>query len=139
MRSGQAVVNSISDEEGVGNHPRGPDRAPPWRGRRGDGRSTRSARPIRSRARPRLQARLRHLGRRGRLSPEDNHLPIRISFAIGLGWKTQNNYGVDFIEATRWDPAEPAACAYLPGGVSNLSFSFRGNEPVREAMHSVFL
>ncbi|MFN5717630.1 MAG: B12-binding domain-containing protein, partial [Bradyrhizobium sp.] len=49
-----------------------------------------------------------------------------------------NNYGVDFIEATRWI-RQNLPGAHISGGVSNLSFSFRGNEPVREAMHSVFL
>ncbi|MEA2920200.1 MAG: 5-methyltetrahydrofolate--homocysteine methyltransferase, partial [Bradyrhizobium sp.] len=49
-----------------------------------------------------------------------------------------NNYGVDFIEATRWI-RQNLPHAHISGGVSNLSFSFRGNEPVREAMHSVFL
>ena len=49
-----------------------------------------------------------------------------------------NNYGVDFIEATRWI-SENLPHVHISGGVSNLSFSFRGNERVREAMHSVFL
>ncbi len=49
-----------------------------------------------------------------------------------------NGYGVAFIEATRWI-RQNLPHAHVSGGVSNLSFSFRGNEPVREAMHSVFL
>ena len=49
-----------------------------------------------------------------------------------------NGYGVDFIEAARWIRAN-LPHVHVSGGVSNLSFSFRGNEPVREAMHSVFL
>jgi 5-methyltetrahydrofolate--homocysteine methyltransferase len=59
-------------------------------------------------------------------------------FAVATGIEEHNNYGVDFIEATR---AIKARCPYarISGGVSNLSFSFRGNEPVRRAMHSVFL
>jgi 5-methyltetrahydrofolate--homocysteine methyltransferase len=59
-------------------------------------------------------------------------------FAVATGIEEHNNYGVDFIEATR---AIKARCphARISGGVSNLSFSFRGNEPVRRAMHSVFL
>ena len=59
-------------------------------------------------------------------------------FAIGTGLEEHNNYGVDFIEATK---LITAACPHvsISGGVSNLSFSFRGNEPVREAIHSVFL
>src|SRR6202011_663736 len=59
-------------------------------------------------------------------------------FAIATGIEEHNNYGVDFIEATRWI-RENLPHAHISGGVSNLSFSFRGNEPVREAMHSVFL
>ncbi|MGP8123344.1 MAG: methionine synthase [Xanthobacteraceae bacterium] len=59
-------------------------------------------------------------------------------FAIATGIEEHNNYGVDFIEATRWIRAN-LPHAHVSGGVSNLSFSFRGNEPVREAMHSVFL
>lgn len=59
-------------------------------------------------------------------------------FAIGTGLEEHNNYGVDFIEATR-AIKEAMPLAKISGGVSNLSFSFRGNEPVREAIHSVFL
>jgi 5-methyltetrahydrofolate--homocysteine methyltransferase len=59
-------------------------------------------------------------------------------FAIATGIEEHNNYGVDFIEATRWIRAN-LPHAHVSGGVSNLSFSFRGNEPVREAMHAVFL
>ncbi len=59
-------------------------------------------------------------------------------FAIATGIEEHNNYGVDFIEATRWIVANLPG-VHISGGVSNLSFSFRGNEPVREAMHSVFL
>jgi 5-methyltetrahydrofolate--homocysteine methyltransferase len=59
-------------------------------------------------------------------------------FAIATGLEEHNNYGVDFIEATRWIRAN-LPHAHVSGGVSNLSFSFRGNEPVREAMHAVFL
>jgi 5-methyltetrahydrofolate--homocysteine methyltransferase len=59
-------------------------------------------------------------------------------FAIATGIEEHNNYGVDFIEATRWIRAN-LPHAHVSGGVSNLSFSFRGNEPVREAMQAVFL
>src|SRR5579863_2519133 len=59
-------------------------------------------------------------------------------FAIATGIEEHNNYGVDFIEAARWI-RQNLPHAHISGGVSNLSFSFRGNEPVREAMHSVFL
>ncbi|MBP1852404.1 methionine synthase [Rhizobium halophytocola] len=59
-------------------------------------------------------------------------------FAIATGIEEHDNYGVDFIEATRTIRTE-MPLVHISGGVSNLSFSFRGNEPVREAMHAVFL
>ncbi|HEY6503190.1 MAG TPA: methionine synthase [Chitinophagaceae bacterium] len=59
-------------------------------------------------------------------------------FAIATGLEEHNNYGVDFIEATK-EIKELMPLTKVSGGVSNLSFSFRGNEHVREAMHSVFL
>jgi len=59
-------------------------------------------------------------------------------FAIATGIEEHNNYAVDFIEATRWIKANLPG-AKVSGGVSNVSFSFRGNEPVREAIHTVFL
>src|SRR4029079_9414247 len=69
--------------------------------------------------------------------PEDIIFDPNI-FAIATGMEEHNNYGVDFIEATRWIRANLPG-VHVSGGVSNLSFSFRGNEPVREDMHSVFL
>src|SRR6202040_3439618 len=59
-------------------------------------------------------------------------------FAVATGMEEHNGYGLAFIEATRWIRQNPPH-AHVSGGVSNLSFSFRGNETVREAMHSVFL
>ncbi len=59
-------------------------------------------------------------------------------FAIATGIEEHNNYAVDFIEATRWI-RQHLPWAKVSGGVSNVSFSFRGNEPVREAIHTVFL
>ncbi len=59
-------------------------------------------------------------------------------FAVATGIEEHNHYGVDFIEATR-EIRQNLPHAHVSGGVSNLSFSFRGNEVVREAMHSVFL
>lgn len=59
-------------------------------------------------------------------------------FAVATGLEEHNNYGVDFIEATR-EIKELMPLTKISGGVSNLSFSFRGNDHVREAMHSVFL
>ncbi|MDB5602183.1 MAG: B12-dependent homocysteine-N5-methyltetrahydrofolate transmethylase [Xanthobacteraceae bacterium] len=69
--------------------------------------------------------------------PEDIIFDPNI-FAIATGMSEHDNYGVDFIEATRWI-RQNLPHAHVSGGVSNLSFAFRGNEPVREAMHSVFL
>ena len=59
-------------------------------------------------------------------------------FAVATGIEEHANYGVDYIEATRWIKANLPG-ALVSGGVSNVSFSFRGNNPVREAIHSVFL
>ena len=59
-------------------------------------------------------------------------------FAVATGIEEHNNYGVDFIEATK-RIIQDLPHVHVSGGVSNLSFSFRGNEPVREAMHAVFL
>jgi len=71
------------------------------------------------------------------LPPEDIIFDPNI-FAVATGIEEHNNYGVDFIEATRAIRTN-LPHAHISGGVSNLSFSFRGNEPVREAMHAVFL
>lgn len=69
--------------------------------------------------------------------PEDIIFDPNI-FAIATGIEEHDNYGVDFIEATR-EIIATLPHVHVSGGVSNLSFSFRGNEPVREAMHAVFL
>jgi 5-methyltetrahydrofolate--homocysteine methyltransferase len=70
-------------------------------------------------------------------APEDIIFDPNI-FAIATGIDEHNNYGVDFIEAAREIRAK-LPHVHISGGVSNLSFSFRGNEPVREAMHTIFL
>jgi 5-methyltetrahydrofolate--homocysteine methyltransferase len=69
--------------------------------------------------------------------PEDIIFDPNI-FAVATGIEEHSNYGVDFIEATRLIK-QRLPHAMVSGGVSNVSFSFRGNDPVREAMHSVFL
>ena len=69
--------------------------------------------------------------------PEDIIFDPNI-FAVATGIEEHNNYGVDFIEACKEIKAR-CPHVHLSGGLSNLSFSFRGNEPVRRAMHSVFL
>lgn len=70
-------------------------------------------------------------------APEDIIFDPNI-FAVATGIEEHNNYAVDFIEATRIIK-ERMPLTRISGGVSNISFSFRGNDPVREAMHSVFL
>jgi 5-methyltetrahydrofolate--homocysteine methyltransferase len=69
--------------------------------------------------------------------PEDIIFDPNI-FAVATGIEEHNNYGVDFIEACR-EIKRLCPHAKISGGVSNLSFSFRGNEPVRKAMHTIFL
>ncbi|HWJ93093.1 MAG TPA: methionine synthase, partial [Telluria sp.] len=69
--------------------------------------------------------------------PEDIIFDPNI-FAIATGIEEHNNYAVDFINATRWI-REHLPHAKVSGGVSNVSFSFRGNDPAREAIHTVFL
>lgn len=77
------------------------------------------------------------------LTRKAGFLPENIIFdpnvlAIATGMEEHNNYAVDFIEAVRWIK-ENLPYASVSGGISNLSFSFRGNDTVRKAMHSVFL
>ena len=77
------------------------------------------------------------LTKRAGVSPEDIIFDPNI-FAVATGIEEHNGYGLAFIEATR-QIKEALPHALVSGGVSNVSFSFRGNDPVREAMHSVFL
>ena len=69
--------------------------------------------------------------------PEDIILDLNI-FPVGTGMEEHRRNAIDYIEATKWVKQHLPYCS-LSGGVSNVSFSFRGNNPVREAMHSVFL
>ncbi|MBO6716691.1 MAG: methionine synthase [Rhizobiaceae bacterium] len=71
------------------------------------------------------------------LPPEDIIFDPNV-FAVATGIEEHDNYGADFIEAAG-DIIDTLPHVHISGGVSNLSFSFRGNEPVREAMHAVFL
>src|SRR5699024_6191993 len=71
------------------------------------------------------------------IPPEDIIFDANI-FAIATGIEEHNDYGRAFIEAAAMI-REKLPHAHVSGGLSNVSFSFRGNEPVREAMHSVFL
>lgn len=69
--------------------------------------------------------------------PQDIIFDVNI-LTVGTGMEEHRNYAVDFIRAVRWIKENLPGC-HTSGGVSNLSFAFRGNNPVREAMHSVFL
>ena len=71
------------------------------------------------------------------LPPEDIIFDANV-FAIATGINAHNTYGRDFIDAVRWIAAEFPHC-HTSGGISNVSFSFRGNDQVREAIHAVFL
>ena len=71
------------------------------------------------------------------IAPDDIIFDPNI-FAVATGLEEHARYGIDYIEAVRWIRAH-LPCANVSGGVSNLSFSFRGNDPVREAMHTAFL
>ncbi|HEY9381023.1 MAG TPA: methionine synthase [Burkholderiales bacterium] len=71
------------------------------------------------------------------MPPEDIIFDPNI-FAIATGLEEHSNYGIDYIEAVRW-VTQNLPYAKTSGGVSNMSFSFRGNNPVREAMHTAFL
>jgi 5-methyltetrahydrofolate--homocysteine methyltransferase len=77
------------------------------------------------------------LTERAGFAPEDIVFDPNV-FAVGTGIEEHNNYAVAYIEAARRIRAE-LPHAHVSGGVSNLSFAFRGNEPVRQAMHTVFL
>ena len=72
-----------------------------------------------------------------KFSPEDIIFDLNI-FPVGTGMDEHKRNAIDFIEGTRWVRENLPHCS-VSGGVSNVSFSFRGNTPVREAMHSVFL
>jgi 5-methyltetrahydrofolate--homocysteine methyltransferase len=101
--------------------------------------STRRARPTRIARKPRsASAPTTCWCRKVGFPPEDIIFDPNI-FAVATGIDEHNNYAVDFIEAARWIKREPAAFACFRRRQSNVSFSFRGNDPVREAIHSVFL
>ena len=109
---GAAVVVMAFDEDGPGRQPRAPDAD--------------------------LPAGLRH-PRPGSVGfPAEDIIFDPNIFAVATGIEEHANYGLDFIEATRWIKQNLPG-ALVSGGVSNVSFSFRGNNPVREAIHAVFL
>jgi hypothetical protein len=135
---GKGIVNSISAEGRRGRVPPPGHAGAALRRRRG-GDGLRREGPGRH-----LPAQDRDLPRAYRLlvdevgfPPEDIIFDPNI-FAIATGIEEHDNYAVDFIEATRWIKQHLPG-AKVSGGVSNVSFSFRGNDPVREAIHTVFL
>jgi len=91
-----------------------------------------------------LERKIEICGNAYRILVEEVHFPAEDIifdpniFAIATGIEDHNNYGVDFIKATRWI-RENLPHARVSGGLSNISFSFRGNNPVREAIHTAFL
>ena len=118
--------------------PPGPAGAPLRRGRGGDGlRRAGPGRHLRAQDRGSASAPTASSSTRSASRAEDIIFDPNV-FAIATGIEEHNNYAVDFIEATRWIKANLPG-AKVSGGVSNVSFSFRGNDPVREAIHTVFL
>ena len=109
--------------------------APPW----WSWRSTRRARPTPQQRKVEIcAARLRHPDRTRSASRPRTSSSIPTSSPWRPGSRSTTTTRVDFIEATR-EIKQRCPGARISGGVSNVSFSFRGNEPVRKAMHSVFL
>ncbi len=139
MRAGQADGELDLDEGGRGRlHRARQDRAPLRRRGRGDGvRRAGPGRHARAQDRDLPSAPTTSWSNQVGFPPEDIIFDPNI-FAVATGIEEHNDYGVAFIEAARWI-RQNLPHVHVSGGVSNLSFSFRGNEPVREAMHSVFL
>ena len=136
---GKGVVNSISLKEGEASLRRTGAQGPALR-RRGGGDGFRRGRPgrhLRAQGRRSARAPTSILTEEVGFPPEDIIFDPNI-FAIATGIEEHDNYAVDFIEATRIIKRTLPHC-HVSGGVSNVSFSFRGNEPVRQAIHSVFL
>ena len=136
--SGKPIVNSISMKEGEGPFLELAAQVPRlWRRRRRHGvRRGRPGRHRRAQGRD-LRARLQ-AARRRRHRPAATSSSIPNIFAVATGIDEHRRYALDFIEAAR-EIRRRCPGAHISGGLSNLSFSFRGNEPVRRAMHSVFL
>ena len=136
---GKGIVNSISLKEGEAEFQHQAQAGPPLRrGGGGDGLRRDRARPTPTSARSSICERAyRILVDEVGFPPEDIIFDPNI-FAIATGIEEHDNYAVDFINATRWIKQNLPG-AKVSGGVSNVSFSFRGNDPVREAIHTVFL
>ena len=136
---GKAIVNSISLKEGEEKFVREARLCRKY-GAADRRHGLRRGRPGRQPRAPHadLPARLRHpRSSRSGFPAEDIIFDPNI-FAVATGIEEHANYGLDFIEATRWIKQNLPG-ALVSGGVSNVSFSFRGNNPVREAIHAVFL
>ena len=139
MRAGQGGGELDLDEGRRGGvHRAGQDRAPLRRRGRGHGvRRAGPGRHARAQDRDLRSAPTTSWSNQVGFPPEDIIFDPNI-FAVATGMEEHNGYGVAFIEAAR-AIRRNLPHVHISGGVSNLSFSFRGNEPVREAMHSVFL
>ena len=137
---GKSIVNSISLKEGEGEVPRaGPQSAALRRRRRRHGVRRDRARPTpRTRKVEICERAYKLLTEKVGFPPEDIIFDPNI-LTVATGIEEHNNYAVDFIEAHTRASSQLLPHAQVSGGVSNISFSFRGNEPVREAMHAVFL
>ena len=114
-----------------------PARSAPMAPRSSSWRSTRPARPTPRSARSRSASAPTICSSAIGFPPEDIIFDPNI-FAVATGIDEHRRYAIDFIEACREIKAR-CPHVHISGGLSNLSFSFRGNEPVRRAMHSVFL
>ena len=138
MRARQVRGELDQPEGGRGALSRPRQEGPPLRRRRG-GDGLRRAGPGRDRERKFeiCKRAYKLLTEKVGFPPEDIIFDPNI-FAVATGIEEHNNYGLAYIEATRRIKAE-LPYVHVSGGVSNLSFAFRGNERVREAMHSVFL
>ena len=137
--SGKPIVNSISLKEGEEAVPRARRAsAAPMAPRSSSWRSTRSARPTPRQRKVEICERAYKLLVADGFPPEDIIFDPNI-FAVATGIDEHRRYALDFIEAAREIRAPLPRHVHISGGLSNLSFSFRGNEPVRRAMHSVFL
>ena len=136
---GKPIVNSISMKEGEEKFvARGPAVPQVRRRRRRDG--LRRGRPGRQPRAPQGRSASAPTGsspRRSASRPRTSS-STRTSSRVATGIEEHATYGIDFIEATRWIK-ENLPGALVSGGISNVSFSFRGNNPVREAIHAVFL
>ena len=135
---GKAVVNSISLKEGEGRVRQAGAIAEALRCRGDrDGLRRRGQADTKERKVEICKRAYRILTEKVGFPPEDIIFDPNV-FAIATGIEEHDNYGVDFIEAVR-EISSTLPHAKTSGGISNVSFSFRGNDPVREAIHAVFL